>query len=119
MKEEDIYRPLKLTEKEREEAGEFQGFLRIAVFKNGVLADGSTDTHKMISAIARLIGQREDIAEVIVTAVRLHEAIKKDPLVGLLLEAFMQADIMDDGKECPCPGCVIRRATRNQKGEQN
>jgi hypothetical protein len=74
----------------------------------------------MISAIARLIGQREDIAESNshgCTAARSHK--KKTRWLGCYWKRFMQADIMDDGKRVPMPRvCNTAGQHENQKGEQ-
>lgn len=119
MKEQDLYKPFNMTEKEREQAGEFQGFIRIAFFKSGLLADGGIDSHKAIVGIARLLGERPDFAEMIITAVKLNEAIQENPILKIMLDAIMQMGELFDGEDCKCPACTIKRATFGQKPEQN
>lgn len=117
MKEEDILKPLRLTKEERKQAGEFLGFIRICIFKNGIIADGESDKNKMITALIRLLQENEDLSEIILKAVKIYLMILENPIMGLAFEILIKDQ--DGHKNCNCPACTMMRATRDQSPEQN
>lgn len=109
--------PLNLTKEELKTAGKLVGYLRIVVFEKGAYADGETTTHEMIVGVAKLMKNHPDLRDMLITAVKLYEALEQNPLLERVLDLIMSNS--PGGEDCQCPACQMMRATKGQKGYEN
>ena len=108
--------PTDMTPEQLATAGKEIGCMRVIMFENGIVSDGSFAPEKMGLALVAIMLEQPELAQMFRRAVKLHKKVKHNPLAPMGIKMALSGKSVDEllHDNCDCAECTARREFENR-----